>query len=263
MICDLFEKKNVLFCFKLQLHPKVQMNQPTVYEVFTTRDATGRRIVRSRAGPVDDPAFSTMMQVPNRQAGPEVNLPGQDIFQRLINTLAMSIGQNNNDFEVAGRAGANGPGNTAPPPRDPLANPAEALGCVIDTVMEIYPHLGEGNNAQNLTQEQNDVIMSALATAKLPASRRLRNLVLREIILRTRVKTTVSEDVLNELDTMEYAQLDPSIQTKLEKCTICLCEFEDTDTVRLLKCNHFFHQGCIDPYLKNYNNKCPMCRDEN
>lgn len=263
------------------------MNRTTIYELFTTLDNEGRRNVRSRAALVDDPAFSRMMEVPRRQDHLAFNmwmpndvpippLPvGQNtVFEQLLNTLAARIGQaplpmggGPQVFELPplnlGAAGANGPGNTAPPPRDPLANPAEALGCVIDTVMEIYPNLGEGNNAQNLTQEQNDVIMSALGTAGLPASRRLRNLVLREIILRTRVKTTVSDDAIKELIVTEYDQLDPQVREKLDKCTICLSEFEEKDHVRLLKCNHFFHQVCIDPYLKNYNNKCPMCRDEN
>lgn len=218
--------------------------QPTVYELVTTRDTLGRRIIRSRAGTIDDPAFSRMMQVPTHDERSAYN----NVFQQFLNTLASSISHQNNIG--------------APPPRDPLANPSEALMCVIDTVMEIYPHLGEGNNAQNLTHEQNDVIMSTLATANLPISRRLRNLVLREIILRTSVKTTVSEDAINELDTIEYGQLDLSMQTKLEKCTICLSDFEHNDIVRLLHCNHFYHQNCIDPYLKHYNNKCPMCRDE-
>lgn len=30
------------------------------------------------------------------------------------------------------------------------------------------------------------------------------------------------------------------------ECSICLCEFEDTDMVRKLTCNHVFHSSCLD-----------------
>lgn len=252
--------------------------QPMLYEIITTRDSEGRRVVRSRGAPVnsEDPTFSQMMQIPPRARPvyarsnnfvlPNVQDARFQAFQQMLDTLAAAMaggpqfGQMLAEDEPA--AGANGPGNTAPPPRDPLANSVDALMCVVDTIMEIYPNLGDGNNAQNLTQEQNDIIMNALTNARLPASRRLRNVVLREIILRTRVKTTVSEDAINELQTMKYSELDEQHRERHDKCSICLSEFEKTDTVRLLKCEHFFHQDCIDPYLKNYNNKCPMCRDE-
>ncbi|MED6106571.1 hypothetical protein PIB30_005555 [Stylosanthes scabra] len=43
-------------------------------------------------------------------------------------------------------------------------------------------------------------------------------------------------------------------------CSVCLCEFEEDDTLRLLpKCNHAFHLPCIDTWLASHTN-CPMCR---
>ncbi|KAG0471617.1 hypothetical protein HPP92_016163 [Vanilla planifolia] len=44
------------------------------------------------------------------------------------------------------------------------------------------------------------------------------------------------------------------------ECAICLNEFEDDDTIRLLtKCDHVFHQECIDAWLTNHVT-CPVCR---
>lgn len=43
-------------------------------------------------------------------------------------------------------------------------------------------------------------------------------------------------------------------------CSVCLSEFEDDETLRLLpKCNHAFHLPCIDTWLRSHTN-CPMCR---
>ncbi|KAL5204995.1 hypothetical protein ABZP36_009866 [Zizania latifolia] len=43
-------------------------------------------------------------------------------------------------------------------------------------------------------------------------------------------------------------------------CAVCLVEFLDGDTLRLLpRCHHAFHRGCIDTWLRAHVN-CPLCR---
>ena len=42
-------------------------------------------------------------------------------------------------------------------------------------------------------------------------------------------------------------------------CAICFCEFEETQSIRKLRCNHMFHAKCIDQWLMNHTNKCPLC----
>ncbi len=44
-----------------------------------------------------------------------------------------------------------------------------------------------------------------------------------------------------------------------EKCTICLCEFEEGEDVRRLPCFHLFHVQCVDQWLCT-NKRCPICR---
>ena len=44
-----------------------------------------------------------------------------------------------------------------------------------------------------------------------------------------------------------------------EKCTICLCDFEDQEDVRRLPCMHLFHIQCVDQWLPT-NKRCPICR---
>ncbi|KAL2345719.1 hypothetical protein Fmac_007004 [Flemingia macrophylla] len=44
------------------------------------------------------------------------------------------------------------------------------------------------------------------------------------------------------------------------ECAVCLCEFEDSETLRLIpKCDHVFHPDCIDEWLKSHTT-CPVCR---
>ncbi|KAF3452026.1 hypothetical protein FNV43_RR08122 [Rhamnella rubrinervis] len=49
-------------------------------------------------------------------------------------------------------------------------------------------------------------------------------------------------------------------ETTPKECAVCLSEFEENETGRLLpKCNHSFHTDCIDMWFKS-NSTCPLCR---
>ena len=45
-----------------------------------------------------------------------------------------------------------------------------------------------------------------------------------------------------------------------ERCPICLVDYNLGDDVRKLLCTHSFHQECIDQWLTQSHNSCPMCR---
>lgn len=53
--------------------------------------------------------------------------------------------------------------------------------------------------------------------------------------------------------------------TKLEEereelnCPICLEDYLEEDILRKMPCDHFYHQECIDQWLKN-NSLCPVCK---
>ncbi|XP_039624342.1 E3 ubiquitin-protein ligase RNF181 isoform X3 [Polypterus senegalus] len=53
----------------------------------------------------------------------------------------------------------------------------------------------------------------------------------------------------------------PAQAEKGVKCPVCLLEFEEDETVRKMPCEHFFHSGCILPWLGK-TNSCPLCRLE-
>ncbi|XP_047966722.1 uncharacterized protein LOC125211079 [Salvia hispanica] len=46
------------------------------------------------------------------------------------------------------------------------------------------------------------------------------------------------------------------------QCYICLVEYEDGDSVRVLPCHHEFHRACIDKWLKEIHRVCPLCRHD-
>ncbi|XP_008804796.2 E3 ubiquitin-protein ligase Os03g0188200-like [Phoenix dactylifera] len=68
--------------------------------------------------------------------------------------------------------------------------------------------------------------------------------------------------VLETFPTMEYAAVKKVKGGKVGalECAVCLSEFSDDDTLRLLpKCCHVFHRDCIDAWLASHVT-CPVCR---
>ena len=46
---------------------------------------------------------------------------------------------------------------------------------------------------------------------------------------------------------------------KNKVCCICLDNFENPTSIKVLECKHIFHRNCINLWLKNKTN-CPICR---
>ncbi|KAK7262749.1 hypothetical protein RJT34_30329 [Clitoria ternatea] len=51
-------------------------------------------------------------------------------------------------------------------------------------------------------------------------------------------------------------------QEDAAQCYICLVEYEDGDSMRVLPCHHEFHRACIDKWLKEIHRVCPLCRGD-
>ena len=45
-----------------------------------------------------------------------------------------------------------------------------------------------------------------------------------------------------------------------ENCPICFTSFTKDDNIRNLVCNHIFHKECIDKWLVDFENTCPVCK---
>lgn len=67
--------------------------------------------------------------------------------------------------------------------------------------------------------------------------------------------TAFKRDVINN----KSHQNDDAVN-KTSTCVICLEEFRDGDECKVRsKCNHIFHQTCIDDWLDDHST-CPLCR---
>jgi len=63
------------------------------------------------------------------------------------------------------------------------------------------------------------------------------------------------------VDDLEEIQFDSLDEEHI--CNICLETIKDDDSrIIKLSCDHFFNYDCIENWLKNYSNKCPICRSE-
>ena len=72
------------------------------------------------------------------------------------------------------------------------------------------------------------------------------------------------EDIVSTLDENEETKLNKYILSEdcEDKCSICMCSMDKEEEVCKLPCDHLYHNECIDSWLKNYNYKCPICRNE-
>ncbi|CAK9781329.1 hypothetical protein CC85DRAFT_282855 [Cutaneotrichosporon oleaginosum] len=52
------------------------------------------------------------------------------------------------------------------------------------------------------------------------------------------------------------------LDSSTERCMVCLCDYEDDEDCRVLKCRHAFHKPCVDQWLSSGRNSCPTCRTE-
>lgn len=68
-------------------------------------------------------------------------------------------------------------------------------------------------------------------------------------------------EVLETFPTLAYSEVkNLKIGKGSLECAVCLSEFEEDETLRLLpKCSHAFHPDCIDAWLASHVT-CPVCR---
>ncbi|KAL6954822.1 RING-type E3 ubiquitin transferase [Sarracenia purpurea var. burkii] len=44
------------------------------------------------------------------------------------------------------------------------------------------------------------------------------------------------------------------------ECAVCLSRLEEGEEIRRLRCDHTFHKACLDTWLQQDWNTCPLCR---
>ena len=85
---------------------------------------------------------------------------------------------------------------------------------------------------------------------------------------RSAAKRGLDEGTIGSCPKMTFSQLknvefcgNSSACTDSTFCSICLADYKEVDMVLLLpNCGHFFHDKCVDQWLK-LRPTCPICRD--
>ena len=106
-----------------------------------------------------------------------------------------------------------------------------------------------------------DPLNQQYAQARLARQELIENILrqLQELQIEHRQHPPLGEAATQALPQKTFAQArrDSSGQ---ETCAICVEEFQEKDTTRVLPCNHFFHPQCIDPWLTDHSSMCPLCK---
>ncbi|GMJ16028.1 hypothetical protein HRI_005272000 [Hibiscus trionum] len=69
-------------------------------------------------------------------------------------------------------------------------------------------------------------------------------------------------EVVESLPVKAYNKSHKLYDDEAGQCYICLVEYEEGDSMRILPCNHEFHRTCIDKWLKEIHRVCPLCRGD-
>ena len=76
---------------------------------------------------------------------------------------------------------------------------------------------------------------------------------------RRRKRRNSNEPLITKIQRGEQKIFDSN---EVTECVICLDYLDKGDDIRVLKCGHVFHDGCIEEwFMKEVT--CPICRDEN
>lgn len=60
----------------------------------------------------------------------------------------------------------------------------------------------------------------------------------------------LDEEEIERIPVLTYRKSSSRSNSNDDKCAVCLSEFNHGDQVKRLKCKHYFHVDCIDPWLK-------------
>lgn len=69
-------------------------------------------------------------------------------------------------------------------------------------------------------------------------------------------------EIIKASSLLEYEKAGKVASNTVERCLICLDDYDPEDNLRLLSCRHVFHKQCVDKWLEQGRNNCPACRSK-
>ncbi len=85
---------------------------------------------------------------------------------------------------------------------------------------------------------------------------------LQELQLDGQLQTPLGAERTKQLPIEKFGGLGESMDGQGETCAICVDDLKVGETLRVLPCNHHFHQDCIDEWLINHSDLCPLCKKQ-
>ncbi|KAN0129965.1 hypothetical protein V8E53_012220 [Lactarius tabidus] len=92
---------------------------------------------------------------------------------------------------------------------------------------------------------------------------------LAELLGQVKPPTASNEDIENSgLEIIrsgvlvEYEKIGRIAPMCVDRCLICLEDYDPEEDLRLLSCRHVFRRGCVDRWLETGRNNCPACRSQ-
>lgn len=70
----------------------------------------------------------------------------------------------------------------------------------------------------------------------------------------------MNPEELQEINQIIYSNINHYDTILSKSCPICCLDFENVDKIRILNCKHIYHSECIDKWLLDFSNKCPICK---
>ncbi|CAE6471353.1 unnamed protein product [Rhizoctonia solani] len=66
--------------------------------------------------------------------------------------------------------------------------------------------------------------------------------------------------IVKGVEVKKLAEAGAVTENCTERCLICLDDYADDEDLRIMKCKHMFHKGCVDHWMEVGRNNCPACR---
>ncbi|MQM16544.1 hypothetical protein Taro_049506 [Colocasia esculenta] len=72
----------------------------------------------------------------------------------------------------------------------------------------------------------------------------------------------INRQEVEVLPSFKFKAAYPNNKHMSETCAICLEDYKDGETLRVLPCLHEFHSVCVDSWLTKWGTFCPVCKHD-